>query len=38
METEQMIAFLLAEIRTGQEHMEDLLARMEAKMDEDKKR
>jgi hypothetical protein len=34
METEQMMASLLAEITTGQEHMkEDILARMEAKMD-----
>jgi hypothetical protein len=33
METEQMMACLLAEIRTSQEHMKDLLARMEAKVD-----
>jgi hypothetical protein len=33
MEAEQIMARLPAEIRTGQEHMKDLLARMEAKMD-----
>jgi hypothetical protein len=34
MKTEQIMARLLAEIRTGQEHMkEDLLGRMEAEMD-----
>jgi flagellar biosynthesis chaperone FliJ len=33
METEQIMARLLAEISTGQEHMKDLLARMEAKTD-----
>jgi hypothetical protein len=32
MEMEQMMAHLLAEIRIGQEHMKDLLARIEATM------
>jgi hypothetical protein len=32
METEQMVARLLAEIRTGQEHMKEMMDAYQAKM------